>query len=264
MRNALDGSKSGRDGHNSALPQRRDGPCPSFVFGQHHTAFIARSFPRRFSTAFPPSDDVPAAHCERQAGDAPRRRGSPRARCCRNGRSHERKVGSDWIVNVCREPLSGDVKADHGGSTRLFRTTGPRLRRDQRLTGRSTWPCCRWVRVTVLKVGRFRAGSRTSRGADPEGACSARLRQAELAATMIEKTPADTFQAAAGPECRLIVKDQCRKSGTRSRTASHMHGRGHEEEKHPCGRAQKVIGGQRSTRPWRQACPVMASSMEFE
>jgi len=203
MRNALDGFEVEGIGHNlpflSAVMDH-----PKFVSGNITTAFIAEEFPDGFNGVALPDDVLrriaAATAAMHRVGEIRRARVSGRMD------NHERKVGSDWVVNLQGHSYPVTIKADHGGSTVCFEDGS-----DLRVT--SNWTPGDQLAVLqvggeplVLKVGKISGGFRIrSRGADLKVHVRT-PRQAELAGLMIEKTPPDTSKLLLCPMPGLIVK----------------------------------------------------------
>ena len=120
--------------------------------------------------------------------------------------NHERHVGEDWVVSLQGARYPVRVAADRDGATIRF-ADGT----DMRVT--SDWtPGDQLARLMVdgsplvLKVGKISGGFRIrSRGADLKVHVRT-PRQAELAALMSEKLPADTSRLLLCPMPGLIVK----------------------------------------------------------
>ncbi|SLN47328.1 acetyl-CoA carboxylase biotin carboxylase subunit [Roseisalinus antarcticus] len=203
MRRALDGFEVEGIGHNlpflSAVMDH-----PKFVSGDITTAFIAEEYPDGFEGVTLPAEDLRRL----AAVAAAMHRVSEIRRTRVSGRlgNHERHVGADWVVNLQGESFRLSISADKGGATVVFADGGE-------LRVESDWtpgqPLAR-LQVDgaplVLKVGKISGGFRIrSRGADLKVHVRT-PRQAELAALMPEKVPADTSRLLLCPMPGLIVK----------------------------------------------------------
>ncbi|MFK7752925.1 MAG: acetyl-CoA carboxylase biotin carboxylase subunit [Sedimentitalea sp.] len=204
MRVALDSFEVEGIGHNlpflSAVMDH-----PKFISGDMTTAFIAEEYPDGFEGVSLPNEDQRriAAACAAMHRVAEIRR----TRVSGRMDNHERKVGTDWVVNMGGEnawPVQ--VLADQGGSTIRFEEGD-----DLRVTGDWT-PGDQLANMVVgsvplvLKVGKVSGGFRIrSRGADL--VVHVRTpRQAELADLMPEKVAPDTSRLLLCPMPGLVVK----------------------------------------------------------
>ncbi len=202
MRVALDSFEVEGIGHNlpflSAVMEH-----PRFIEGAITTAFIAEEFPDGFQGVDLPADLLRRVHAAAVAmyrvAEIRRTRVSGRMD------NHERKVGSDWVVEAQGVSAPVTVSADREGATVSF-TDGAALR----VT--SDWlPGQPLARLTVddkplvMKVAKVPNGFRVRlRGADLPVYVRT-PRQAELAALMPEKLPPDTSKALLCPMPGLIV-----------------------------------------------------------
>ncbi|MGB3407840.1 MAG: acetyl/propionyl/methylcrotonyl-CoA carboxylase subunit alpha [Jannaschia sp.] len=202
MRDALDGFEVEGIGHNlpflSAVMDH-----PKFVSGDMTTAFIAEEFPDGFDGV-----DLPEADLKRIAvACAAMHRVAEIRRTRVSGRmdNHERKIGDDWVVMLGGARFDCVITADREGADV---TVGDET---LRVTGNWT-PGDQLARMTVggeglvVKVGKISGGFRIrSRGADLKVHVRT-PRQAELAALMIDKIPADTSKLLLCPMPGLIVR----------------------------------------------------------
>ncbi len=202
MRGALDGFEVEGIGHNlpflSAVMDH-----PRFVEGAMTTAFIAEEFPDGFQGVDLPGDllrrVMAAAVAMYRVAEIRRTRVSGRMD------NHERKVGTDWVVEAQGASAPVTISADRDGATVTF-DDGAALR----VT--SDWlPGQPLARLTVdgqplvMKVAKVPNGFRVRlRGADlPVHVRTPR--QAELAALMPEKLPPDTSKTLLCPMPGLVV-----------------------------------------------------------
>ena len=203
MRTALDGFELEGIGHNvpflSAVMDH-----PKFAAGDMTTAFIAEEYPEGFDGVALPEEALrkvaAAAAAMNRVAEIRRTRISGRMD------NHERRVGGDWVVSLQGETFAVKVEADQDGSSVLF-ADGEKIR------VASDWtPGDQLARVSldgdelVLKVAKIASGFRIrTRGADLK--VNVRTpRQAELAALMPEKQPADTSKLLLCPMPGLVVK----------------------------------------------------------
>ncbi|WP_226779448.1 acetyl-CoA carboxylase biotin carboxylase subunit [Oceaniglobus trochenteri] len=202
MRVALDSFEVEGIGHNlpflSAVMDH-----PKFVSGKITTAFIAEEYPEGFEGA-----TLPEAELRRVAAAAAAMYRVTEIRRTRvSGRmdNHERKIGTDWVVDLAGQHYDVSIDADKAGATVNF-PDAPAMRIE------SDWtPGDALARLKVdgaplvLKVGKITNGFRLrTRGAD----IAVRLyspRQAELAALMPKKLPPDTSKMLLCPMPGLIV-----------------------------------------------------------
>ncbi|MBK0329148.1 acetyl/propionyl/methylcrotonyl-CoA carboxylase subunit alpha [Rhodobacteraceae bacterium F11138] len=203
MRVALDSFEVEGIGHNlpflSAVMDH-----PIFVAGDMTTAFIEEQYPDGFGGVELPDADLQriAAACAAMHRVAEIRR----TRVSGRMDNHERKVGTDWVVNLQGQRIETTIAADPQGSTVRFADGS-----EMRVT--SDWtPGDQLAHVMidgaplVLKVGKIVGGFRIrSRGADLRVHVRT-PRQAELAALMPEKLPPDTSRMLLCPMPGLIVK----------------------------------------------------------
>jgi len=203
MRVALDSFEVEGIGHNlpfcSAVMDH-----PRFVKGDITTAFIAEEFPDGFNGV-----TLPDAQIRRVAAAAAAMNRVAEIRRTRvSGRmdNHERKVGSDWVVEAQGQYLAVSVEADKLGATVLF-ADGEKLRVESDWTpGQSLAVLSVADRPLVMKVGKLPNGFRLRlRGADLKVHVRT-PRQAELARLMPEKIAPDTSRLLLCPMPGLIVK----------------------------------------------------------
>ncbi len=177
---------------------------PKFVKGEITTAFIAEEYPEGFGGV-----ELPDPLLQRVAAAAAAMNRVAEIRRTRiSGRmdNHERKVGDDWVVEAQGEALALKIRADRAGATVDF-SDGKSIRVE------SDWvpgqPLARLLidgEPLVLKVNRITGGYRVRlRGADLKVHVRT-PRQAELAALMPEKQPADTSKMLLCPMPGLVVK----------------------------------------------------------
>jgi propionyl-CoA carboxylase alpha chain len=203
MRVALDSFELEGIGHNlpflSAVMDH-----PKFISGDMTTAFIAEEYPDGFEGVTLPDGELRrvAAACAAMHRVAEIRR----ARVSGRMDNHERKVGSEWNVNV--DGLSCDVTiaADPKGATVTF-DDGVALRVSGAWTpGDTLADMTVEDKPLVLKVGKISGGFRIrTRGADLKVRVRT-PRQAELARLMPEKLPPDTSKMLLCPMPGLVVK----------------------------------------------------------
>ncbi len=203
MRVALDSFEVEGIGHNlpflSAVMDH-----PRFVSGNITTAFIAEEYPDGFAGVTLPEDQLrriaAAAAAMYRVTEIRRTRVSGRMD------NHERKVGSDWVVEVQDRSYPVSIVADKLGATVSF-DDGKKLRVE------SSWVPGDSLAVLdigdaplVMKVGKVPNGFRLRlRGADLKVFVRT-PRQAELAALMLEKQAPDTSKLLLCPMPGLIVK----------------------------------------------------------
>ncbi len=203
MRVALDSFEVEGIGHNlpflSAVMDH-----PKFVAGDITTAFIAEEWPEGFTGVTLPEEDLrrvaAAAAAMYRVAEIRRTRVSGRMD------NHERKVGTDWVVELQGVQYPVSIDADRTGATVNFADT-PAMRVESDWTPGQTLARLSVAGAPlVLKVGKITGGFRLrSRGAD----LSVRVyspRQAELAALMPEKLPPDTSRLLLCPMPGLIVR----------------------------------------------------------
>jgi propionyl-CoA carboxylase alpha chain len=177
---------------------------PKFVKGDITTAFITEEFPDGFGGV-----ELPDTLLRRVAAAAAAMNRVAEIRRTRiSGRmdNHERKVGDDWVVEAQGKALALKIRADRAGATVDF-ADGNSIRVE------SDWvpgqPLARLLidgEPLVLKVNRITGGYRVRlRGADLKVHVRT-PRQAELAAMMPEKQPADTSKMLLCPMPGLMVK----------------------------------------------------------
>ncbi len=203
MREALDAFEVEGIGHNLPfLAAVMD--HPRFVSGDITTAFIAEEFPGGFDGSAPDAD----ARARIAAAAAAMNRVAEIRRTRISGRmdNHERKVGTDWVVQIGSERFEVVVEADREGATIRFADGETRRVASNWTPGQ---PLARLEidgAPLILKVGRIPGGYRVRhRGADLNVHVWT-PRQAELVALMPEKQAADTSRMLLCPMPGLIVK----------------------------------------------------------
>ncbi len=203
MRTALDSFEVEGIGHNlpflSAVMDH-----PKFTAGEATTAFIAEEWPEGFTGVTLPEADLrrvaAAAAAMHRVAEIRRTRISGRMD------NHERKVGTDWVVEGQGIAWHVTTNADRSGADVAF-ADGTTLRVE------SDWhPGQPLARLTVdgtplvLKVARATQGYRLrTRGADLRVYVRT-PRQAELAALMPVKVPPDTSRLLLCPMPGLLVR----------------------------------------------------------
>ncbi|SDY45390.1 acetyl-CoA carboxylase biotin carboxylase subunit [Citreimonas salinaria] len=203
MRTALDAFEVEGIGHNlpflSAVMDH-----PKFVSGDMTTAFIAEEWPDGFDGVA--LDDTALRRVAAAAAAMNRVAEIRRARISGTLDNHERKVGTEWMVEAQGERFEVATAADRQGTTVTF-ATGDAMRVEGDWT-----PGDRLARMMVdgaplvLKVDKITQGFRLrTRGADLKVHVRT-PRQAELAALMPEKVPPDTSKMLLCPMPGLIVK----------------------------------------------------------
>ncbi|MFO8125740.1 acetyl-CoA carboxylase biotin carboxylase subunit [Yoonia sp.] len=202
MRLALDGFEVEGIGHNLPfLAAVYD--HPKFTSGEMTTAFIEEEYPDGFD-GVTLSDHT----CTRIAAAAAAMHRVAEIRRTRiSGRmdNHERHVGEDWVVNLQGQAHEVKINADKSGADVVI--DGQTLRVESGWT-----PGDPLARLNVdgtplvLKIGKISGGFQVRyRGADLKVHVRT-PRQAELAALMPEKLPADTSKQLLCPMPGLIVK----------------------------------------------------------
>lgn len=202
MRLALDGFEVEGIGHNlpflAAVYDHE-----KFTSGNMTTAFIEEEFPDGFDGAVMPQAMLvrigAAASAMHRVAEIRRTRISGRMD------NHERKVGADWVVSLQGVSFDTVIAADKAGATV---TVG-----DETLRVEGDWtpgdPLAKMMVdgvPLVMKIGKISGGFRIRyRGADLKVHVRT-PRQAELAALMPEKVPADTSKLLLCPMPGLIVK----------------------------------------------------------
>lgn len=202
MRVALDSFEVEGIGHNlpflSAVMDH-----PVFINGDMTTAFIEEQYPDGFEgvTLSDDNNRRVAAACAAMYRVTEIRR----TRVSGRMDNHERKVGSDWVVDVAGSSMAVSIEADKNGSTIHF-DDGVSLRVTSDWTpGDQLANLMVGDAPLVLKVGKAPGGFRIrTRGADLKVAVRS-PRQAQLAGYMIEKTPPDTSKMLLCPMPGLIV-----------------------------------------------------------
>ncbi|MHA6262754.1 acetyl-CoA carboxylase biotin carboxylase subunit [Arenibacterium sp. CAU 1754] len=203
MRVALDSFEVEGIGHNlpflSAVMDH-----PKFVSGDMTTAFIAEEYPEGFDGVTLPEEELRriAAACAAMHRVAEIRR----TRVSGRMDNHERKVGTEWVVNLQGEKFVTHIDADHDGSTVSFEGGGRHRIVSDWTPGDQLATLAVDGEPLVLKVGKVSGGFRIrTRGADLKVHVRT-PRQAELAELMPEKLPPDTSKMLLCPMPGLIVK----------------------------------------------------------
>ncbi|MFN3259073.1 MAG: acetyl-CoA carboxylase biotin carboxylase subunit [Pikeienuella sp.] len=201
MRGALDAFEVEGIGHNlpflSAVMDH-----PKFTAGEMTTAFIAEEWPEGFEGVT--LDEATLRKVAASAAAMHRVAEIRRARVSGRMDNHERKVGRDWVVTAQGARFDLTIDADHGGATVTFADGAA-----HRVT--SGWTPGRSLALLevdgarlALKVEKITSGFRIRhRGADLRVHVRT-PRQAELAALMPEKAPADTSKLLLCPMPGLV------------------------------------------------------------
>jgi propionyl-CoA carboxylase alpha chain len=203
MREALDAFELEGIGHNlpflAAVMQH-----PRFAAGDITTAFIAEEYPDGFAGVEP--DDETLTRIAAAAAAMHRVAEIRRTRISGRMDNHERKVGSDWVVEIGDRDFALTIAADREGATVRFADgSACRIASDWR-------PGQPLARLTVdgapltLKIARITNGYRIRhRGADLEVHVRT-PRQARLAALMPAKTDDDTSRLLLCPMPGVVVR----------------------------------------------------------
>jgi propionyl-CoA carboxylase alpha chain len=202
MRLALDGFELEGIGHNLPfLAAVYD--HPKFTSGNMTTAFIEEEFPDGFDGVMLDDDTcvrvAAAASAMHRVGEI------RRTRISGTMGNHERRVGTDWVVNLQGGSHAVTIDADQNGANVIIG--------DNTLRVESDWtPGDPLARLSVdgtplvMKVAKISGGFRVRyRGADIKVHVRS-PRQAELAELMPEKMPPDTSKFLLCPMPGLIVK----------------------------------------------------------
>lgn len=202
MSDALDAFEIEGIGHNipflSAVMDH-----PRFISGNITTAFIEEEYPEGFEGAV--LTDAQSQKIAVSAAAMYRVAEIRRTRISGRMDNHERKVGSDWVVQIGDDDFPVTIDADKTGSNVTLGGTVLRVESD--------WvPGQTLAAVTVdgadvtLKVSDIAGGFRIrNRGADLKVYVRS-PRAAELSKHMLEKVPADTSKLLLCPMPGLIVK----------------------------------------------------------
>ena len=203
MRVALDSFEVEGIGHNlpflSAVMDH-----PRFESGNITTAFIAEEYPDGFVGVTLPDDQIrrvaAAAAAMYRVAEIRRTRVSGRMD------NHERKIGSDWVVQLQGQNLPMTIEADKLGATVAFED-GSKLRVESEWVPGDSLAVLDVDQVPlIMKVGKVPNGFRLRlRGADMKVYVRT-PRQAELATLMPEKVAPDTSKLLLCPMPGLIVK----------------------------------------------------------
>jgi propionyl-CoA carboxylase alpha chain len=203
MRLALDEFEIEGIGHNlpflSAVMDH-----PRFVEGRLSTAFIAEEWPEGFRGVALPEDELrrvaAAAAAMNRVAEIRRTRISGRMD------NHERRVGSDWVVDLDGRTFAVTIAADREGATVTF-ADGQALRVTSDWTPGQTLARLEvGGRPLVLKVAKMPMGYRLrTRGAELRVFVRT-PRAAELARLMPEKAPPDTSRLLICPMPGLVVR----------------------------------------------------------
>jgi propionyl-CoA carboxylase alpha chain len=201
MRHALDAFEVEGIGHNLPfLAAVYD--HPKFTSGNMTTAFIEEEYPEGFDGVTLPDEDITriaaAAAAMHRVAEIRRSRISGRMD------NHERKVGSDWVVQLQGQSHETSIAADKDGATIGIGDDVFRVESDW-TPGQPLAKLLVDGQPLVLKVTDIPGGFRVRyRGADlPVRVYTPR--QAELAALMPEKVAADTSKLLLCPMPGLIV-----------------------------------------------------------
>ncbi|MEM1341810.1 MAG: acetyl/propionyl/methylcrotonyl-CoA carboxylase subunit alpha [Pseudomonadota bacterium] len=203
MRGALDGFELEGIGHNlpflSAVMDH-----DKFVSGDITTAFIAEEYPDGFAGV--ELDAEMQARVAAAAAAMYRVAEIRRTRISGTLGNHERRVGSDWVLEMPGARFAVRIDADREGSTVHFEDGTAR-----RVT--SDWtpgqPLARLMVdgvPLVLKVGKIPSGFRLRCCGADMGVTIRSPRQAELASRMPVKVPPDTSKLLLCPMPGLVVK----------------------------------------------------------
>ncbi len=201
MRVALDSFEVEGIGHNlpflSAVYDH-----PKFISGDITTAFIAEEYPDGFEGVTLPEADLrriaAAAAAMYRVGEI------RRTRISGTMDNHERKVGKDWVVILQGQSYALTIEADHDGATVVMGDASLRVESDW-VPGNPLAVLSVDGTALVMKMGDIPNGFRLrTRGADLKVYVRT-PRQAELAALMPEKVPADTSKLLLCPMPGLIV-----------------------------------------------------------
>ncbi len=203
MRVALDAFEVEGIGHNlpflSAVMDH-----PRFVSGDITTAFIEEEYPDGFDGV-----ELSEKQIRRVAAAAAAMYRVTEIRRTRvSGRmdNHERKVGSDWVVEAQGHHLPVTIEADKLGATVVFDDGGKHRVESKWVPGDSLAVLDVDATPLVMKVGKIPNGFRLRlRGADVRVYIRS-PRQAELAALMPQKVAPDTSKLLLCPMPGLIVK----------------------------------------------------------
>ncbi|EPX86615.1 biotin carboxyl carrier protein/biotin carboxylase [Rubellimicrobium thermophilum DSM 16684] len=203
MADALDAFELEGIGHNlpflSAVMQH-----PRFREGRMSTAFIAEEFPDGFRGV-----DLPETEIRRIAAAAAamwRVAEIRRARISGRISHHERRVGSDWVVELAGRRLALSLSADREGTDIAFADGGTLRVEGDWLPGRSLARLRVGGMPLILKVDRATGGFRLRRrGADLRVHVRT-PREAELAALMPVKAPPDRSGSLLCPMPGLLTR----------------------------------------------------------
>jgi propionyl-CoA carboxylase alpha chain len=182
----------------AALLQR-----PRFVAGDFNTGFIAEEFPKGFHpSSLAHKEPVLLAAVAAYA----RRRYIDRARRISGQlKGHERRVGSDWVVQLQRQKFPLSLTLVAGGAEVTSEGTTHALRTNWRLGDiilRGTWdgePLCLQVERMGLRYRIFHWGTQVD-------AIVMNVRAAELLALMPEKPPPDLSRFLISPMPGLLTE----------------------------------------------------------
>jgi propionyl-CoA carboxylase alpha chain len=202
MRDALDAFEIEGIGHNipflSAVMDH-----PKFISGNMTTAFIAEEYPDGFEGVTLETSDLrrlAAAACAMyRVAEIRRTRVSGRLD------HHERRVGTDWVVELQGQAFPMTISADRGGAT-LHMEDGTDIRVESNWTPGSSLAHLRIDgEVVIVKVEKRALGFRLRwRGADLRVKVLT-PRQAELDDHIPEKLPPDTSKLLLCPMPGLVV-----------------------------------------------------------
>ena len=203
MRNALDGFELEGIGHNIPfLAAVMD--HPKFISGDMTTAFIAEEYPDGFEGVT--LDDASLRRIAAATAAMYRVAEIRRTRVSGRMGNHERRVGSEWVVDLGTAKYSVTISADTGGATVTFDDGRAHRVESDWTPGQSLASLSIDGAPVILKVDKATGGYRIRyRGAELRVKLMTR-RQAELHAIMPEKVAPDTSKMLLCPMPGLIVK----------------------------------------------------------
>jgi propionyl-CoA carboxylase alpha chain len=176
---------------------------PRFVAGNFNTGFIAEEFPRGFHPSNLPHEDplllaTAAAYARRRYIDRA-------VRITGQLKGHERRVGSDWVVQMQGRKFPLAITLVSGGADVMHEAKTRALRTDWKLGDillRGTWdgaPIC-------LQIERMGLKYRVSHSGTQADSIVMTARAAELLAMMPEKAPPDLSQFLLSPMPGLLAE----------------------------------------------------------
>ena len=203
MRNALDGFELEGIGHNIPfLAAVMD--HPKFISGDMTTAFIAEEYPDGFEGVT--LDDASLRRIAAATAAMYRVAEIRRTRVSGRMGNHERRVGSEWVVDLGTAKYSVTISADTGGATVTFDDGRAHRVESDWTPGQSLASLSIDGAPVILKVDKATGGYRIRyRGAELRVKLMT-PRQAELHAIMPEKVAPDTSKMLLCPMPGLIVK----------------------------------------------------------